>query len=264
MSIPRRTKKAAVPSALPVPQVDEGGLPFNRVLDPADYDHPELRPRVDLLRTFRAQRMGGLFYRNDHLHRDWEYAEVLRKLETFSHPRPGQPWRVLDTGFGCSYFTQLLATLGYDIHASDSEAYGAVREKLIEQCLRLGTRIPLIIAPVEDHGMIPDGHFDVTLCISVIEHIERAHFAKAWQELARVTTPGGYVFITSDYFRDADHWLHSDAHGCQHNPFYPERMPQILTLAQEAGLAMVGTADFAYHGDFVNNYSFLSLTFQKS
>lgn len=252
----------------------EAGLPFNRTLRLSDYDHPQIRDRVHALRMFRETSMRGLFFRNDHLHRDWEYAEVLRKLDALwilrlvhDDGRSTTDVRVLDTGFGCSYFTQYLKLVGYDVHASDSEAYGPVREKLIEQCVALGTQIPLIIAPVEDHGMIPDGHFDVSMCISVIEHIERQQFERAWQELSRVTKPGGYVFITSDYFRDHDHWLHSQALGCQHNPFMPERMDAIRALAASAGLRPVGTWDpawLAYDGDHVNNYSFVTLCFQKA
>jgi 2-polyprenyl-3-methyl-5-hydroxy-6-metoxy-1,4-benzoquinol methylase len=171
-----------------------GDLLHNRSLNLADYQHPHLAGYVSQLRNFRDAHMRGLFYRNDHAHRDWEYAEVLRKLDTLWMPvhdayvakadgradgRPTESVRILDTGFGCSYFTQFLKLHGWDVHASDSEAYGAVREKLIEQCVALGTKIPLIIAPVEDHGMIPDGHFDVSMCISVIEHVPREGFALA-------------------------------------------------------------------------------------
>lgn len=259
--------------------VDEQGLPFNRSLNLSDYDHPEIAGRVRQLEDFRNGRLQGLFYRNDHRHRDWEYAEVLRKLETLPMPvhaayiaqaegRPtGQPTdgvRVLDTGFGCSYFTQFLKLQGYDIHASDSEAYGPVREKLIEQCVALGTQIPLLIHPVEDHAGVPSDFFDVALCISVIEHLPRANFEQAWRELFRLTKPGGYLFLTSDFFKDEASWLHSPALGIQHNAFMPSRMPEILAVAEQAGWQMVGTSDFEYRGDHVNDsYSFVTLTFQK-
>jgi len=239
-------------------------LPLNRVLHPHDYQHPDIATRRIQLQDFR-KRLGSCFYRNDHTHRDWEYAEILRKLDLFGlRPMSGdRALRVLDTGSGCSYFPLLLRLQGYDVHVSDSEAYGPVRQRLIEQCLHLGITVPLIIAPLEDHGMIPTGHFDLTLCISVIEHVPREGFALAWRELARVTAPGGYVFVTSDYFRDHDHWLHSEALGCQHNAFMPERMPEIVELAASVGLELVGEADWAYRGDFVNNYSFVTLTFRK-
>lgn len=237
-------------------------LLLNRALHPSDYDHPQLAPYISSLIRFRDEvvKSAPYLYRDDHPHRVWEYAEVVRKLNFFGFPYGA---RILDVGFGCSWFTQYLARAYYEVTATDDESFAPVRGLFAKQCEQLGTDFPLIIAPIENQAVIPDNLFNATLCISVIEHVQPEKFEAAWSELARVTAVNGYVFITSDYFRDHLHWQKSIALACQRNPFWPSCMDYTLELARSVGLELVGEADWAYCGDFVNNYNFISLTFRK-
>lgn len=252
-------------------------LPYNRALHPDDYDTPELKPYVERVRAFERERMGGLFYRKDHIHREWEYANILRQLEERfplgTHQGevdffvPGEV-RILDTGFGINYFTLMLKTLGYNIIANDSEDYGKVTEVFQTQCLALGLQIPLVIAPVQNLGMESNKN-DVTLCISVIEHLHVQDFENGLRELVRVTKPCGYVMITSDFFRNEDHALTSPSLGCQHNRMYEkEVLTKCLSVIGEQ-VDLVGGVDggddteMRYRGDFVNGHSFCNMVFQK-
>lgn len=262
-------------------------LPYNRALHPDDYEHPSLAPHVAALRVFE-QRLArtGAPYRKDHQHREWEYGQVIRQLveqgivpgagqvvDVESRERgPDRPWapRILDTGSGASYFPPMLKMLGYDITVSDSMDYGDTTDWLRRQCFGLGIEIPLVIAPVQKLGLESD-QWDVTMCISVIEHVAVDQFAAGLCELVRVTKPGGFIFITSDFFRDEPHALTSPSLGCQHNRFYEHNaLGKILDVVGHA-VRPVGGADapdsmpqgLRYRGDFVNGHSFVTFCLQK-
>ena len=100
--------------------------------------------------------------------------------------------------------------------------------------------------------------FDVTMCISTIEHVDD-HDA-AFRELVRITKPGGYIFITSDYFRDIPQWEASPSRHLQVTPYMKDF---VLDLPAKFGLAFVGETDFDYRGDFVHSYSFCNIVLRK-
>ncbi len=110
----------------------------------------------------------------------------------------------------------------------------------------------------EDISTRRSDFFDVTLCISTIEHADD-HDA-TMRELVRITKPGGYIFITSDYFRDLTQWQTSPSRHLQVTP-YTEQLVQ--TIPSMFGLQFVGATDFVYGGDFVHNYSFVNLCLRK-
>jgi len=229
--------------------------PYNRALKLSDYE--ELVSETMTLADFRS-RCHGLFYRNDHEHRSWEYAQVLCQL---SELRIEPPARILDTGSGCSYFPLLLKTLGYDIVVNDSMAYGDTIACLRAQCFHFGFEIPLIVAPIEKLGIESD-QWDVVLCVSVIEHLPTTEFANGLRELYRVAKPGGYLFITSDYFKDEPHALSSPSLAIQHNRFYPHTAEQMIN--DHIDVEWVGGVDLTYHEPgLVNGHSFVNLCLRK-
>jgi len=123
--------------------------------------------------------------------------------------------------------------------------------------------------------------FDVTMCISTIEHVD-AHDA-AMCELVRITKPGGYIFITSDYFRDLAQWEASPSRHMQVTPYMKDF---VLALPGRFGLEFIerqstddsmkntcrhcgtyhdGTCrpDLDYCGDFVQTYSFVNICMRR-
>lgn len=250
-------------------------LPYNRSLHPDDYEHPSLKPYVQRIQQFERERMQGLFYRKDHIHREFEYANVQRQIvERFPGHMPEEV-RILDTGFGINYFTLFLKDFGFDVTANDSEDYGKVEAVFQTQCTALGLQIPLNLSPVQKLTL-PDNTFDVTLCISVIEHLSPEQFDDGLRELVRVTKPGGYVMITSDFFRDAAHADESPNVHCQLSRFYEETAldkimdtvgPSVFLVGGVDGSAMPDINDqfggIRYRGDFVNGASFVNFCFQK-
>lgn len=249
-------------------------LPYTRALDPADYDAPELQTDVAGLRAFEGIiRSKGVPYRKDHQHREWEYANVLRQLrELITATHAGEvdfkvpsEIKILDTGFGANYFTPMLRDLGYDVEAADSMAYGDCTPWLIDHCHAFGFEIPLHKVPVEKMDGIADQTYDVTLCISTIEHVAEDQFWPAWAELARVTKVGGYIMVTTDYFRDLPAWEASKFKAIQHTPVTPDFLSVMLgRLRTELNLKVVGgDADPTYRGDHVENYSFVNICLQR-
>jgi ubiquinone/menaquinone biosynthesis C-methylase UbiE len=101
--------------------------------------------------------------------------------------------------------------------------------------------------------------FDVTLCISTIEHVDD-HDA-AFRELVRITKPGGLIFLTSDYFRDLPHFEQSVSRHLQTTAY---REDFVLDLPNRFGVDFVGDTDLAYAGDFVHNYSFCNVCLKKT
>jgi hypothetical protein len=241
-------------------------LPYNRALHPDDY--AQLQPHLtDVQKGEAALREKAAPFRKDHHHREWEYANVLRQLRdlTYAGAIPGAS-RILDTGFGANYFTPTLKTLGYNVEAMDSMHYGDCTPWLIQQCYALDIEVPLHVIPAGLVAMedLADETYDVTLCISTIEHVDERDFWGAWDELRRVTKIGGYVMATTDYFPHLDAWHASKFKQIQHTPVTEQFADETLVpkLAAE-GLVTVGGVDLAYRGDFVDNYSFVNLCFQR-
>lgn len=232
---------------------------YTRALDIADYS--ELAPWVRELSEFEdLLRSRGIPYRKDHEHRAWEYACILRQLRELVITDEVKP-TILDTGSGGSYFPAYLAYRGEYVTVSDSMGYGDIRQSFVEPQERaLNIPLPCYAEPVEDLQFANES-FDVTLCVSVIEHVDPAFYKHALRSLCRVTKPGGYLFITSDYFRDVEQAELSPYRQIQHNLMTE---PTVREIPDIIPVRFVGDVDLRYRGDFVNNYSFVNVCLQKT
>ena len=128
-----------------------------------------------------------------------------------------------------------------------------------------GVALPLYDLSIEDMLAKPEigwggAHekFDVTLCISTIEHVD--DHDKGFAELVRITKPGGLILITSDFFRDAQHFEQSVSRHLQVTPYSES---YVLSLPERFPVDFVGKTDLAYAGDFVHNYSFCNIALRK-
>lgn len=239
---------------------------YIRSLHPDDY--PLLQPYVEWIKAFEHDLANrGIFYRKDHEHRTWEYAMAIKAFVELCVGTPANQVTVLDTGSGiCALPLFLRKTYGAQVTVNDSGAYGEVREVLAAQCLALGIDLPLNTDPVEALTL-PDNTFDLTMCISVIEHVTSTEYQHALMQLYRVTKPGGYLYITSDFFRDHQQWEVSPYRFCQHNLFMaadafgPSNVLSIPAVIPV--LPVGGPPQLEYRGDFVHNYSFMASLWQK-
>lgn len=234
--------------------------PYNRSLHPDDY---AFLPYAESLRLFEQDMVkDGVPHREWHPHRFWEYASILQQLDDL---RVSFDAEMIDVGAGASFFDPYLAQIYDRLCCTDSMKYGDVTSMVQAQRAHYGVALPLYDLMLEDMSAKPEigwggatDKFDVTMCISTIEHVDD-HDA-AMRELVRITKPGGYVFITSDYFRDLAQWEASPSRHLQVTP-YMEAF--VVALPARFGLQFVGDTDLAYAGDFVHSYSFVNLCLRK-
>jgi SAM-dependent methyltransferase len=233
---------------------------YNRSMHIDDYnDLAKWHNRLNELQRLMDSKLAP--YRKDHLHREWEYSNVLRQLDELDVSKTD---RIMDTGSGGSYLPPVLAKLGYAVEVSDSMGYGDFIDTfLIPQCMNLEIRIPVTKCPVEDMSCFADETFDVTMCISVIEHLHPDLFEAGLKELKRVTKIGGYIFITSDFFQNEEQADKSIFRSIQHNLMMPQTMMDLPGKMGDGVSWVGGHPDFVYRGDFVNNYSFVNICLRR-
>ena len=235
--------------------------PYNRSLHSDDYGF--LERHIAHLRIFlHHMAVEGVPHREWHQHRFWEYGSILQQLQELGVPLDAE---IIDVGAGGSFFDPYLA-LRYDrLCCTDSMKYGDVTPMVQKQRDAFNIKMPLYDLLLEDMSARPeigwgeaDDKFDVTMCISTIEHVD--DHDKAMRELVRITKPGGYLFITSDYFRDLAQWEASPSRHLQVTPYMRET---VEALPGRFGLQFVGNTDLEYKGDFVHSYSFCNLCLRK-
>ncbi len=235
--------------------------PYNRSLHADDYAF--LAQWNEPLVAFQSEMVRReVYHREWHPHRFWEYASVLQQLEELGVPREAE---MVDVGSGGCFFAPYLALRHPLLCLTDSMKYGDITPMVAAQRAAYGVSLPLYDLPLEDMSARPGigwggatDKFDVTMCISTIEHVD-GHDA-AFRELVRITKPGGLIFITSDYFRDLAQWEASPSRHLQVTPYmqaYVESLPALFDVD------FVGPTDFAYAGDFVHSYSFVNICLRR-
>jgi len=143
----------------------------------------------------------------------WEYASVLATL-----PAAPAGLRVLDAGCGYTPLIRHVASLGTDAYGFDWDLNAAESNLSISSSLLFGDRVSYRQQDIRAMSW-PSDYFDVTLSVSVLEHLYQAegfpakvwdrlagshkpfHYrnvARAIQDLVRVTKPGGLIAITMD------------------------------------------------------------------
>jgi SAM-dependent methyltransferase len=228
--------------------------PFNRSLHPDDYEF--LRDyNTPLVAWHQDMIARGVPCREWCPHRFWEYSSILQQLDVLGVP---DTVTIVDIGAGASFFDPYLALKYPRLCCTDTEKYGDYSWMVAAQRVAYGVALPLYDEPVENMDSFRNGEFDVTMCISTIEHVD--DHDTGFREMVRITKPGGLIFITSDYFRDLVQFEQSVSRHLQVTPYREEF---VNALPAKFGLEFVGDTDFAYAGDFVHNYSFVNLCLRK-
>lgn len=235
--------------------------PYNRSLDVADYEF--LQPYVSPILTFQQQMQAfAVPHREWHTHRLWEYGSVMQQLTQLGVQSDAE---MIDVGAGASFFDPYLALLYPRLCCTDTEKYGDYSWMVQKQREAYQVAMPLYNLSLEDMSPKPEigwggatDKFDVTMCISTIEHVDNHDVA--FRELVRITKPGGLIFITSDYFRNLEQFEQSVSRHLQVTPY---RKDYVLNLPNNFDVDFVGDTDFDYAGDFVHNYSFCNICLRR-
>lgn len=238
--------------------------PYTRSLHPDDYG---FLPHAGPLRAFeRSMVAEGVPHREWHEHRLWEYASIMQQLEELNVPKDV---KILDVGSGGSFFPPyLMAVASFtNVSLTDSMKYGDITGDVQGQRARYGISLPLYDLLVEDMSPRPEigwsgnsNAWDVVMCISTIEHVDADKHDQALREIWRITKPGGYIFITSDYFRDLQQF---EASPSRHLQFTPYMKDFVLGIPTMIDVEFVGGTDLDYAGDFVHSYSFVNICLRK-
>jgi ubiquinone/menaquinone biosynthesis C-methylase UbiE len=173
--------------------------------------------------------------------RFWEYPFVFKHV--MSRPKS----KILDIGIGEGIFATILENSGHEVLGVDNyESCWTDHERIMKN-----TGIKVMNQDARDLSVFPDCSFDITILLSVIEHIpsntifcEKRRVIKTGQmldeeipdkrrvisEALRVLRPGGLLIITSDIYLD-----------------YPPEMN--ISWRKLIGLAGVGREDITDHND---------------
>ncbi len=235
--------------------------PYTRSLDPQDYD---FLPHAEPIRQFQRDMKAP--HCISHPHKVWENASIMQQLDELGVPKDAY---VIDVGSGGMFFPPYLAAVGgyRDLTLTDSMHNMDIRGYVTAQNVAYGLNMVVHALHAENMASLPSDHWDVVMCISVIEHINKGSHDAALKELWRLTKPGGLIFITSDYFR-GDGNGGADSQQYQASPYkdgqetaYNKEL--VLNLPNIIDVEFVGDTDLDYRGDFVHNYSFCNICLRK-
>lgn len=237
--------------------------PYTRSLDPGDY---EFLKDVDLLRMFAENMIAP--HCLWHPHKLWENASILQQLNELRVPYKTP---ILDVGSGGMFFPVYLAAVaGYrNLALTDSlDARTDLAAMIDLQAKAYEIDLPFYVMRAEDMSALHSESYGVVMCISTIEHIAADQHDNALREMWRLTKPGGYIFITSDYFRsdgqgniDQAQYNASPYRDGQATAYHKEL---VLNLPNIIDAQFVGDTDLDYRGDFVHNYSFCNICLKKA
>lgn len=235
--------------------------PYTRSLDPQDYS---FLPHAADIRRFRDEMPVG--YTEGHEHKFWENASIMQQLVELSVPTSA---KLIDVGSGGMFFPPYLAVAGgyKNLHITDSMSNFDIRSRVQAQASAYGIELPVTAAFAENMNMFESESFDVVMCISVIEHVKADRHDDALRELCRMTKPGGYLFITSDFFRSGPdgkgepEQIDASPYKYGQETCYTKEF--VLDIPNKIPAMFVGDTDLDYRGDFVHNYSFVNICLQK-
>ena len=132
--------------------------------------------------------------------RIWEYPYAFHQLTKYLPLCTGaKAPKVFDVGSALTFLPSFLASLGYEVKASDSDPAMKRNFELIKS-------YPGIPSGVKDVGYTTcdcknittesDSYYDALVCISVLEHIKER--GQAIKEFGRILKPGGVLILTVD------------------------------------------------------------------
>jgi SAM-dependent methyltransferase len=134
-------------------------------------------------------------------HRSAEKNWDLYHLYTLAQPLPRATARIIDLGCAGSHTLKFLHALGFlhlfgvDLAPNLTDRLFQLREMFHRRRLTPSFRIT---RGDLTRTRFPDAHFDLAVCLSVIEHgVDLEAFLA---EASRLLKPGGQLFITTDYW----------------------------------------------------------------
>lgn len=176
-----------------------------------------------------------------HEQRRWEYAMAIRAFR-MADCDPDE--LVLDVGGA-----------GSPLHPMLAHAVGAKGLWVVD---------PKVNTPLEDFADGPSfQEAGAVFCISTIEHVPEPTLPLFLDALAKVTAPGGLLFLTSDVW-DQQGEDRAHFHWMRERIYTMETWEDLLAQFVLRGCELLGPADWTYYGDqLFGSYSFCSMALVK-
>lgn len=235
---------------------------LSRTMRPSDYQ--ELKPELEELNRVMAL-CGPVPY----THRRWEYALALRAIKTIF---PGND-RLVVSDFGCEagLSPAMMLMQGYDVVLYEIWAWGNKQADAEDKAKKaqFASKIPgnvfrFVNRPLG--GLLDEdkNRYDVSLCISVMEHIQDE--TAAWNDLLDSVKSGGLFFVTMDFHpADRDTFKYKDIRARIYNQ---SKMEKLAEYASYRGFKILGEeVDWSWAPDRImveNQYGFGSLVMVKN
>src|SRR5579859_5942676 len=223
-----------------------------------DSDYEDLKPELETVDRITAQ--VGLTH--PHTHRRWEYAMALKVLSKTRYFVDN--FIVADFGSGVSPMAPIIVSLDVQLALYEIWQFGNESVKLQECLAKVKGKYPpkIINRGLGQLSQDELGLYDVSFCISTLEHIENEQ--AAFQDLCRSVKPKGMVFLTMDFApQDQDVYAMRE----MRKRIYTESKLQVLvSQAWELGLKVFGgRPDWSWEDPpKVFDYSFASLALIKA
>jgi SAM-dependent methyltransferase len=127
-------------------------------------------------------------------------------------------------------------------------------------------RIAYLKADITNLNFVPDRRYDFVACLSVIEHgVDVRVFLR---EMARVIKPGGYLFVSFDYWEDPIDCGDRIAFGAPVRIFSAGDVADMLFYAGDQGLIPTSAVEYDCHQKVVNwlglGFTFMNVLLRKS
>ena len=134
------------------------------------------------------------------LTRIWEYPYAFHQLTKYFPLCSGaKAPKVFDIGSALTFLPSFLASLGYEVKASDSDPAMKRNFELIRSYPGIPSGVKDVDYTTSDCKNITtesDSYYNAIVCISVLEHVKERE--QAIKEFYRILKPGGVLILTVD------------------------------------------------------------------
>jgi SAM-dependent methyltransferase len=127
-----------------------------------------------------------------HYSRQWEYPYVWTNISHLGHGA-----RILDVGSGITFFPFMLTAAGFQIECCDADDELDLADRFRRAGKMTGLGTEFTAGSLGEVGY-QRGAFDAAICVSVLEHVDRAARAEMVDAFTAVVRPGGRLVVTCD------------------------------------------------------------------